>query len=76
MFLCLVQPNPPNSLGVMISEVFTSSSVAVTIQWSSPSVASGVSYAVSITPPLESPVIVGDTSVQLTVMYNLSLIHI
>ena len=55
----------------MISKVFMSSSVAVTFQLSSPPVASGVSYAVSITPPVESPVMVGDTSAQLTVMYNI-----
>ena len=50
--------------------MFGSDSATVILQWSSPTVASGVSYNVSVTPLLESVLIAGNTSVQLTVHYN------
>ena len=54
-----------------MSEMFNSGSVDVSIQWSNPPVPSGVSYDVSVTPPIESAVMIRGTSAQLTVMYNI-----
>ena len=64
----IVRPDPPE--GVLMSEMFGSDSATVILQWSSPTVASGVSYNVNVTPPLESVLMAGNTSVQLTVPYN------
>ena len=62
---CLVRPEPPD--GVMMSEVFNSGNVAVTLQWNK---LPEVSFTVSVTPPSVSPVTSTNTSARLTVMYN------
>ena len=63
--LCyLVWPDPPD--GVMMSEVFNSGNVAVTLQWNN---LSEVSYSVSVTPNV-SAVTSTNSSARLTVMYN------
>ena len=65
----VVQPTSPD--GVTISEVFNGANVAVSFQWNDLPSMSDVSYDISITPTLESEVVIRDNYVaQLTVMYN------
>ena len=62
-----MRPDPPDR--VMLSEVFNSGSVAVTLQWNN---LPEVSYSVSVTPSVSAVTsTTTNTSARLTVMYNI-----
>ena len=62
---------PPSLPAVMVvSELFQSGYVAVTLQLDNPPISADVSYAVNITPPVESSVMIQGATAHLRAMYN------